>query len=383
MRRRAFLQGALLTGCSSPAPPSGPPSSAACEGDPLAGGSRLGVVPFVDEGPRPAEVLHDAGLDARLYTDLSTLDERGLVVDTARFYVRTGYPDRLDPSRPWTIALGGAVRAAVSLPIADLARDEAPMGATLLECSGNGAFAYFGLMSVAEWSGVPLPRVLERVERLPEGKRVLVSGFDDHSRPSARSVPGASWIFGTDDLVATGAFLATRMNGAPLTRDHGAPVRLVVPGWYGCTCIKWVDAIDVVGDDAPSTPHMREFASRTHQVGEPALARDFRPASMDLAAMPIRVERWSVAGQTRCRVVGIQWGGAGPTDKLLVRFGESSPWERVASCAPPAPTRIWSFWSHVWTPPGRGVYAIDLRVDDAAVPTRRLDRLFYRRRVAV
>jgi DMSO/TMAO reductase YedYZ molybdopterin-dependent catalytic subunit len=380
MRRRAFVQGALLFGCSSGERETSP-AIPGCV-DPFQGGSRTGVVPFDGEGG-VMETAIGSGLDGRLYTDLARLDEGALLTETSRFYVRTRYPDRLDPNKPWTIALGGDVRAPASVRLEELKADERPMGATLLECSGNGPGARFGLMSAAEWSGVPLARVLERVERTAQASRVLVAGFDDHSKPSATSVGGASWIFTLDEVAGTGAFLATKMNGADLPPDHGAPVRLVVPGWYGCTCIKWVDTITLVSDDAPSTPHMREFAARTHQVGQPALARDFRPASMDLAAMPIRVERWRVSDADRYRVVGIQWGGAGPTDRLLVRFGEGGAWEGVSFCAPPPRTRSWSLWVHAWTPPGPGRYTIDLRVDDPGVPTRRLDRAYYRRVVVV
>ena len=136
------------------------------------------------------------------------------------------------------------------------------------------------------------------------------------------SVPGASWIFSRDDLQR--ALLALRMNGAPLPRDHGFPVRLIVPGWYGCACIKWVNRIELVPDDAPATSQMREFASRTHQpfdasrrAGSPtaagpgppqALARDYLPAVIDTAAMPVRVEKWVASGHVFYRIVGITWG---------------------------------------------------------------------------
>ncbi len=112
------------------------------------------------------------------------------------------------------------------------------MGAHLLECSGNGRHRRFGLMSAAEWSGVQLSTLLERLEMARTATRVLVSGFDGHSGPHSGSRAGASWVFTFAELETQGAFLATRMNGAPLPKHHGQPVRLIMPGWYGCTCIK-------------------------------------------------------------------------------------------------------------------------------------------------
>ena len=117
------------------------------------------------------------------------------------------------------------------------------MGAHLIECSGNADPDNFGLMSVTDWDGVPLADSLLN-SALPSRRRqrrVLVSGLDEPRRTRAVRHAGASWIFPLDGLERLGAFLAVTMNGEPLTADHGAPVRLVVPGWYGCCWIKWVN----------------------------------------------------------------------------------------------------------------------------------------------
>ena len=94
-----------------------------------------------------------------------------------------------------------------------------------------------------------------------QASRVLVTGFDQYATKSMTSVPGASWVFSIGDLNAAGAFLATEMNGKPLRADHGAPIRLVVPGSYGCACIKWVTAISFVNDAAEATSQMQEYAA--------------------------------------------------------------------------------------------------------------------------
>jgi len=125
-----------------------------------------------------------------------------------------------------------------------------------MECAGNSDPANFGLMSVATWTGFPMSAVIEQLG--DAGPRILVSGTDP-AGPSATSARGASWIFSRQDLER--AVLAMQMNDAPLPADHGGPVRLVVPGWYGCACIKWVDRIERVADDAPATSQMLEFAA--------------------------------------------------------------------------------------------------------------------------
>src|SRR2546430_12842512 len=149
------------------------------------------------------------------------------------------------------------------------------MGMHLMECSGNTRATRFGLLSVADWIGVPISDLLA-TQIKPRMDRVMVSGFDEYPMKSAASIPGADWVFTVEQLKASKAFLGTEMNGQPLSKDHGAPVRLIMPGWYGCTSIKWVNAITFVNENFLATSQMQEFAARTHQQGVPKLARDYR-----------------------------------------------------------------------------------------------------------
>lgn len=349
-------------------------------------GEFLGVLPFAKEGQGPLETLLGEGLDGRLYTDLSTLSPEAqppIVIPTERFYMRTRASSLLHSGDLKFINLFPLANATPQrLEVELLQKRSRAMGLHLLECAGNTRAARFGLLSVAEWSGVPLVEVLDPFSGATDRPRILVSGFDSYPSPSVSSQPGASWIFSREQIQSAGAFLATGMNGQPLPRDHGAAVRLVVPGWYGCACIKWVNEIRLVADDAEPTSQMQEFALRTHQQGSPKLARDYQPAVIDPAAMPVRIEKWRAAGQISYRVVGILWGGSGPAKRLEIRFNPEENYVpvqslRVTSDAP------WMVWSHTWTPSQRGSYLIRLRVADPGVRTRRLDMGFYVREVEI
>jgi DMSO/TMAO reductase YedYZ molybdopterin-dependent catalytic subunit len=350
----------------------------------LLSGQRLADLPFLLEPTINMETPQGAGLDGRLYTDLSALSPEHGVVPTAKFYIRTRASDLLDTSKPWSIArpstTGSARPNALTIP--ELRKLSRPMGLHLMECSGNSRAAHFGMISVAQWTGVPLSEILDRMHP-PRDSRILVSGFDHYPQTSLSSVEGASWIFTPEQLHASNAFLALEMNGAPLPRDHGAPVRLLVPGWYGCTCIKWVNEISVVADDAPATSQMLEFAVRTHQDGVPKLASEFRPALIQQAAVPIRVEKWSVDGNIKYRVVGILWGGTQPVKLLEIRCNPEEDYVAVDHLAPAASNDPWSFWSHVWTPKTPGTYAIRLNVKEPLIHSIRLDAGFYVRSVEI
>ena len=137
------------------------------------------------------------------------------------------------------------------------------------------------------------------------------------------------------------------MNGQSLNKDHGAPVRLIVPGWYGCTSIKWVNAITLVDENFLATSQMQEFAGRTHQQGVPKLARDYRPATIDQAAMPIRIEKWFVDGRIKYRVVGILWGGSRPVKALEIRFNPKLARDHRPAIIDQASTAIRA-WSRPW-----------------------------------
>lgn len=348
----------------------------------LAGGKLIGVVPFTGESQIAMGQPFGTELDGREYTDLSTLSSGKSFTPTDDFYIRTRVSKLLDPAKPWSIRVAGDVLQSFDLSLDEIRRSAKPVGRHLMECAGNARSVHFGMMSVADWSGVAMSEIQDRARPKPGASRVLISGFDTYPAPSASSVPGASWIFSFDDLRAAGAFLATEMNGTALTKDHGAPVRLVVPGWYGCACIKWVNEITFTGDNEEATSQMQEYAARTMQNGVPKLARDFQPAVIEQAAMPIRIEKWAVDAKLLYRVVGILWGGAVPIRRLQLRCNPDDDYVDVQEFVQER-NDPWSFWSYVWQPKQPGTYLIRLAIAEPKVATRRLDAGYYMRSVEI
>jgi DMSO/TMAO reductase YedYZ molybdopterin-dependent catalytic subunit len=373
---------ALLFGCADTSSEDGDGGDVDPCSDLSATGTLLGMLPFVDQTDAVVGVIEGAGLDGRLALDLGTLDMGSLITPNAEFFIRTAQPDGLDPAQPWLITIGGLVESELELSLTALAALPQVSRAVLLECSGNGSARAFGLISAAEWSGVLLSTVLEQVTARPEATAVLIAGFDQHSQPSTHSTPGCSWVFRFDELVAAGAMLATHMNGALLPADHGAPVRLIIPGWYGCCNPKWVDTIRLVDDSEPATSQMIEFATRTHQTAAHELAVDYAPGIMQQAAMPVRIEKWMQGGEVVYKIVGIMWGGSEITEALAIRFngGEAVP---VEICEPMTTNDTWTLWSYVWRPTELGEHEIAMVIEDPAIPTVRLDSGFYARQVVI
>lgn len=350
-------------------------------------GQLLGTLPLFRDRAQPQAFgvkYGGQGLDARLVTDLSLLEPDHLITANELAYIRTEMPAAARAHQgPWTLQASGLLASPSVLKLDDLLPRSKKMGPHLFECSGNANPANFGLMSVAEWEGIPLTEVVARLKPSQEATGVLVSGFDHIGQNSQRSIVGASWVYPLATLEKLAPFLAVRMNGAPVPDDHGRPVRLVVPGWYGCTWIKWVNEIRLVGPDEPATTQMVEFANRTHQSEPHKLANDYTPADIQTAATPVRVEKRKGPDGLEYRIVGIVWGGSKPVDRLQIRFGKNEAFTPFAVCPTPKTHTMWSLWEYRWKPTAPGTYDIALEVADQSVPQRRLKTGYYMRQVRI
>ena len=115
---------------------------------------------------------------------------------------------------------------------------------------------------------------------------------------------------------------------------------------------------------------------------QPLLARDFKPASIDLAAVPVRVEKWLVEGERVYQVAGILWGGDRLTKTLVIRFNPDARFMPVEDYAHKT-NATWTLWSHTFRPDAPGRYRIQLAVSGEPVRTRRLDTGFYARTIDI
>ncbi len=339
-------------------------------------GELLEVLPFMDDdGGMPYGESYREGLLGLKFVDLTEIDEEHPMPTSDQFYVRTMAPPM--PEGEWTLELGGLVEEPTAVSLEEIYAESVDQGEVLLECSGNSKQGGYGLLSTALWAGVPLQKLLNRVQASAEAKLLLFEGWD-YSEDDGNSKAGCSWIFTPEDVAE--AFIATHMNGELLPPDHGFPIRLIIPNRFGCTNVKWLRSIRWVGVDEPATMQMQEFASRTHQKGVPALARDFAPATIEACAMVTRVERWEVAGRKRLRVLGLLWGESAAVDSLGISFDEKN-FEPVDLL--PGTHRSWRFWTWCGEHYPDGDVTMGMGVLTPGVSARRLESGGYRRTVRV
>ena len=199
----------------------------------------------------PFEVLADT--PQQLQTPLDALD--ALVTPTDRFFVRSHFgAPRLDRQR--TLSLEGLVGKPFTLSVAALQKLPQTTVTAVLQCAGNGR-AFFtptipgvqwqhGAVGQAEWTGVRLSVLVERAKVQAGAAHVHLFGADRAPKPQApafvRSIP-------LEKAMHPDTLIAWKMNGAPLTLEHGAPLRVVVPGWAGDHWLKWVTAIHLAAEE--------------------------------------------------------------------------------------------------------------------------------------
>jgi DMSO/TMAO reductase YedYZ molybdopterin-dependent catalytic subunit len=274
-------------------------------------------------------------------------------------YVLTHYDiPAVDPAS-WRLAVGGAVDRPLALGLEDLMQRPRVTARVLLECAGNGRARLeprpisqpwlLEAVGTAEWTGTPLAPLLEEAG-IGEGAVDVAFTGADHGvergveQDYVRGLPLA-------EALRPDVLLVWGMNGAPLPPQHGAPLRLLVPGWYGMAHVKWLTGIDVLTE--PFTGFQNATAYRLkvdpHEDGE-AVTR-IRPRA--LLAPPgwpdfMTRERFVRAGGVP--LAGRAWSGRAPVTRVEVSTDGGATWDdaRLAP-ADPAHPFAWRAWSYDWT----------------------------------
>ena len=295
----------------------------------------------------------------------------GTVMPNARFYVRNHFRAPVIDPDTWRLEIEGLVERPLSLSLRELTRLPAETRLVTLECAGNGRSALdppvdgepwrFGAVSTAEWTGVPLAGILDRAGLLPAATEVLFRGADQGeigARPGPvqfeRSLPIRT--------AADGALLAYAMNGDPLPLQHGYPVRLVVPGWYGVASVKWLMAIELIDHPFDGYFQADKYCYETGGAArEPVTLQRVRA----LITEPADGEELP-AGEILVR--GVAWSGAAPIARVEVMINDG-PWQE-ARLIGDRRQHCWQWWellTHLGRP---GQTSVRARATDQAGHTQ-------------
>ena len=321
--------------------------------------------------PDEAVGLDELGLAARNHgMPLELL--RHDVTPLGAHYLLTHYDIPYVDRPGFRLEVGGAVERAVSLDLAALQARETVTLPVTMECAGNGR-ARFSPRPVSQpwlheavgtmsWTGTPLAPLLAEAGPAADAVDVVFTGADHGvergvEQDYARSLSLAEALEGD-------ALLVWACNGADLPPQHGAPLRLVVPGWYGMASVKWLTKVDVV---TASFDGYQMQAYRLRQApGEPgeALTR-IEPRALVLPpGFPDFMSRTRVLPVGTHTLEGRAWSGHGPVTEVQVTVDGGATWQ-AASLDPPVGPRAWRRWTAPWDVRHPGRYVVSARATDA------------------
>ena len=284
----------------------------------------------------------------------------------------------LDPAA-WRLEVGGLVGSPLRLGLDDLQGRATRTLPVTLECAGNGRTLLsprprnqpWGLEAVgtAEWTGVSLRDVLEAAGLRPDAVELVFSGADEGTQGGVRHRYERS--LSVTEAARPEVLLAWAMNGRPLEPQHGAPLRLIVPGWYGMASVKWLTGIEAVAEPFRGYQQARSYNLRQvpDEPGTPVTRMRVRalmipPGRPDFPSL----ERTADPGLTRLR--GRAWSGEAAIARVEV--GVDGEWA-VARLEDPVGGFAWRAWSFDWqATPGR--HRLACRATDSAGQSQPLEQ---------
>ncbi len=327
------------------------------------------LIPFSDYAPdfradAQSESPRVKAFDLRKLTSLTT--------PAAEFFAFHQTKTIEADAAAWRLRIGGLVKRPVELSLDDLRRraDRRELAVTI-ECSGNTGDPRVmnGLVSNAVWSGVGLADVLKECSMQPEAREVVFLGMDSEEdkkwEAGNASYPSPhGWSLYVQDALAADNLLAFAMNGAPLPPEHGFPLRLVMPGWYGMSQIKWLTRIEVTDRPYEGRHMARNYQSlRAVKSTEGTLWLDSSISRNNLKSVVARVTRRPVGDRFEYKIAGAAWGGAVRIAGIEVQI-DGGAWVR-ASIDQRAGDAAWALWSAPWKEPAAGEHILVSRAINA------------------
>jgi DMSO/TMAO reductase YedYZ molybdopterin-dependent catalytic subunit len=292
-----------------------------------------------------------------------------VLVPTESFYVRDHFPEPELDARVWRLRVGGLVRRPLALSLEEIVEMAAQSSVVTLECAGNGRSMLtprvegeqwgLGAVSTAEWTGVPLAHILDRAGVDRRAREIVFRGADTGAPAGSRDVLRFERSLSVEDARAAGVLLATAMNGEPLSRQHGFPLRAIVPGWYAVASVKWLTEMELIGGAFTGYYQTHKYVYEWDRDGvmvtEPVRHQRVR----SLIVSPATGE--AIRAGT-LKVTGLAWSGAAPIARVEVSLDRGA-WHQATLIVPPQ-RYGWRPWEFVAELPERAEVSIRARAND-------------------
>jgi len=266
---------------------------------------------------------------------------------------------RVDP-RQWQLRIDGLVERPLVLELEELLGLPARELTAVFECYGNPLQPDVPARSVANvvWRGAPLAGVLARAVPRPEATVVYLEGMDSgtfadsYCEHYVKDIP-------MERAMDEDVLVAYAMNGAPLTPEHGFPVRAVVPGYFGTNSVKWLCRVTVAAarPEGLFTTRLYNRGVALDGRGQPEPAREIDVNSV--IVWPTNQDRVQPGRQL---VTGWAWSSS-PIARVELSVDGGASWHE-AEVAQPAHTPTWQRFGFVWDAVRPGPHVIRARATD-------------------
>src|SRR5712691_2357072 len=279
----------------------------------------------------------------------------------------------VDPN-DWALTVGGRVQHPLKLTLEQLKALPTTTLAVTLECAGNGRARLsprplsqpwlVEAVGTAEWTGTRLGPLLEEAGLIDQGGDVVFTGLDrgiqgDIEQQYERSLALAECR--RDEIL-----LAYAINGQPLPPQHGFPLRLIVPRWYGMTHVKWLRGITVV---AGGFGGYQQATAYHYRLGEDEsgipVTRILPRALMVPPGIPEFMSRVRFLAPSRQVLTGRAWSGYAPITRVEVSADSGRSWAG-AELGDPISPYAWRPWTYAWDATKPGDYELSVRATDGA-----------------
>jgi DMSO/TMAO reductase YedYZ molybdopterin-dependent catalytic subunit len=269
-------------------------------------------------------------------------------------YLLTHYdvPD-VEPES-WRLTIRGERELELSLD--ELRARPAAEHTVTMECAGNGRARFDPrpvsqpwlneAIGTARWRGAPLAPLLDEAG-VPDGTaEVLFTGLD-------RGVEGGEEqafqrALALEEALRGEVLLAYEMNGSPLPPQHGFPLRLVVPGWYGMTNVKWLERIELLATPFTGYQNRQGYRLRMAEEDEGVPLNRMQPRSLMVPpGIPEFMTRDRTVEAGEVMLEGRAWSGFAPIESVEVSADDGSTWSPT-ELEPAGEPWAWRGWTYSW-----------------------------------
>ena len=317
------------------------------------------VVPFTD---LPDNVRWEVPPDRRTL-DVRTID--GVFTPASKYATTQHYGHPEVDAVTFALKISGLVDRPKSISLAELKKRGGADLVAGFECSGNRG-PLQGLSGNGRWTGVRLKKVLEASGVKGNARQIVFFGAD-HGEEEVEwrtQKYKVDYHFGRslprEKALSSAPFLAWALNGEPLSKHQGAPLRLIVPGWYGMANVKWLSQIHAQED-----LFVGKYQSRWYRtVRMETIDGDVRMNETEITHMQLKsfVARVTKTG-TACKVMGVVLNDGTPIRSVEVKVDEG-PWQAATMDPATKEKYSWKFFNYTWNGATPGAHTIVSRVTD-------------------